>query len=256
MRFGEQTGELRKGKGEPLEHFTRESGAKDRFGNQYLSSKEFSYLDSSGKETNAGILVSLEGQKFIAEHPRILHDVGGGLAFFANYFCNIPNHTIDLGNGRSLQFVMSGGQSQFYILKVNEKKYAIKIHLTEITEGNRKIDQPYINEMLQTQAVATDLKSDLEKISVKMSSFLFASGQVSCTEYEEEEGNRPMLTYEFLDRLHFIVGKYLNKKQQKEGDPLWDNIKLDFNGNIEEMARNFITKKDGAVWIDPFRYQV
>jgi hypothetical protein len=258
MKFSEHTGELKKGQGKPNENFIRENGAKDRFGNQYITSKEFSYFDNAGQENSAGILISPDGQKFIADNPRILHDIEKGLISFANYSGNIYDFKIDLGQGRSLQFVVSGSQSQFYILKINDQKYAIKVHLSETAEGHRKIDQPYINEMLQTQAVAADLKNDLERLGIKMSSFLFASGQVSCTKYEEE-GDRSnvvvRVVVEKITELFNLVDRYINGKK-KERNPLWNHIEIDFHMNPETMFRNFIFKKDGSiVWIDPFLYQ-
>ena len=255
MKFGEHTGELRKGKGEPLEHFSKEDGKKDRFGNQYLTSKEFTYFDRGLEQISAGILISSDGQSFIAKHPLILHEMEEALLYFETKYKYGNTSITDLSDGISLQIIKhNGSQSNFYILITPEGKYAVKTHVHD-ERIIRDKTQPYINEMLQTQAVALDLKGKLDKLGVKMSDFLFASGQVSCTKYYEEEGNQVVITEQRLTSLFNIVEEYIEKKQNKH-DKLWDYIEVDSNGNMESMPRNFRTKKDGTmVWIDPFIYE-
>ena len=249
MKFGERSGELKIGHGKPNENFIIEKGTKDRFGNQYLTSKEFSYLDNSGQKISAGILISTAGQKFIAEHPKILHNLDRGLEYLEESpnLEKIHNDVIDLGQGVFLQHITYGIQSFFYVLTIGNEKYAIKTHYNWKGEKN----QPYINEMLQTQAIARDLEVELKELKIELSNFLFTSGQVSCTQYEEEENNYSNFTIPRLTKFFSLISKYIKTKQQ-QNDPLWKNVVVDSKGNLEDIARNFRTKKDGTiVCIDP-----
>ncbi len=269
MKFGEHTGELKSGQGRPNESFVREKSEKDRFGNRYLTSKvlsrfghkspsseEFSYSDNVGSETSAGILISPEGQKFIAEHPGILRKIEEGLVSFETNFKK-PNSTIDLRQGISLQATVAGSQSHVYILRIGAEKYVLKTHIF-LEPEEKKLYQPYINEMLQTQTIATDLKSDLEKLKVKMSNFLFASGQVSCTRFEEDVKNYAALDKDRLIDLYLSISNYILEKRY-DNDPLWENITMDLPVSSPKLAitalNNFRTKPDGTiVCIDPFIY--
>ena len=255
MKFGEHSGELKKRQGKPNENFVREKGAKDRFGNQYLTSKEFSY-GSNGQETSAGILISPEGQKFIAEHPKILHDIDKNLACLESGSEMDATHGIFFDHNQScfLQKKAKGSQSNFYVLALGQEKYAIKTHVTH-NLIRKKIDQPYVNEMLQTQSISQDLKSELEDLNIRMSSFIFASGQVSCTKYEEKSGDYSKITSFRLTKFFNLLSSYI-KKKQKERDPLWQNIIVDSNGNLETILRNFIVERDEEmVCVDPFIYE-
>ena len=240
-----------------IKHFQNEnSGDRDRFGNRLIVSKNLAYLDRAKEKVKAGILVSKDGQKFITENNRILQDVETGLASLEKNGKIKPNEIIDLGNGRSLQYIKSGGQSNFYILKIGQNKYAIKTHI--LGNGVKRTKyQPYINEMLQTQSLATDLKDKLNspKINVRMARFLFASGQVSCTYYEEEKEHYSALNAERFIGLMSVVSEYVRLKQ-KQQDPLWENVHIDLLSQDPEMIlRNFRTQlDDSVVWVDPFVY--
>lgn len=173
---------------------------------------------------------------------------------------NNPTKIVNIGKNRTLRTVTSGRQSNFYILTIGEEEYAIKTHVSSDNFGSEPdAHQPYINEMLQTQSIAIDLSSQLDSLKVKMSTFLFASGQVSCTRYEQNEGN---YSKEFdisrLADLFTTVANYILMKRYNE-DPLWHGVDLDLpmeRGRLMlTFLRNFRTKADGTlVWIDPFIY--
>lgn len=240
------------------EFSVQKDGNVDRFGNQHFISKEFVYNKrSENKNVFANILISPEGQKFIASHPRILHALEKGLETIETRPMNELPKPINLEDGSVLRYITSGGQSNAYILETKEGKYIIKTKLNAsgLLFPRMEIDQPYVDEMSQTQSIAEDLKDELLKLKVKMPKFLFASGQISCTLFEEEEKNMSALTKERVDKLFYLVSRYIETKK-KEQDPLWKNIEVDNHGNEETIARNFVTKKNGTIiWIDPFLYE-
>jgi len=124
--------ELINNSGTRYKYFVPEkSSNKDRFGNQFFSSKEFSYLGNSGENIEAGILISEAGQKFITENPRILHDLDKALAHLESKSFD-PWHGIIFGKNQDdyLQKKGQGSQSNFYVLKVGKEKYAIKTQVT------------------------------------------------------------------------------------------------------------------------------
>lgn len=95
-----------------------------------------------------------------------------------------------------------------------------------------------------------------------MSRFLFASGQMSCTRFEEEEKPKHdelMLHVKMLlPPLHDYI-----QKQHTSGVGLWENIEQDV-GNIQNInypnflvnIDNFIKRRDGKfVCIDPVYYK-
>ncbi|MBP6884080.1 MAG: hypothetical protein KBC06_02515 [Candidatus Pacebacteria bacterium] len=232
-----------------VEHFHPVKDGRDRFGNRIFYSPELAYDDRDGQRTKAALLVSKEGEEFIKTNKGILKDIAQGLATIETSGKVQPERRADLSQGRTLDFITQGGQSRFYMLKVDGKKYAIKTHHTPRVE---LLDQPYINEMLQTQSMAVDLKEKLAALKVRFSTFLFASGQVSCTLYEE--GHRPDENASAtLAALVDIAEEYTFERSE---DPLWHNINidgLDLSFSTDTDGRNFKQKPDGSlVWVDPF----
>ncbi len=245
-----------------VRHFKQEGNTnKDRFGNQLLTSRDFAYLDNVEKVVKAGILISPEGQKFIADNPGILKAIDRGL-FLSEIEGNgaaFDKREIDLGNGRVLQWQTKGAQSNFYVLKIDKEKYAIKTHV--LSRGRQlNMYQPYINEMLQTQSLALDLKNELARLRVEMQTFLFASGQVSCTRFEKDEGSiESLLDQGKINDLKKATLEYVLEKRYNK-DPLWENINIDLSASKMVLGltllRNFRKKLDGTVvWIDPFFYE-
>lgn len=274
---------------------------RDRFGNRIFKSPSFSYYDREGRETKAALLISPEGEEFIKANRSILKDIARGLkdldsrfdpqaddqrldkliaenqkvflygpqtesakllARFKSESRLQPLARIDLGNGRKMEIPAGtfGRQSRIHILTIGSEKYVIKIRKT-IEGAGRDFSQPYINEMLQCQAIAVDLKPQLDQAGIEMARFLFASGQISCSRFEEGAGStfdelKPKARI-FLPALYDYI-----EKQHVNGISLWRNVKQDI-GNIQNVnspnfyiaTHNFITRKDGKfVCIDPLAY--
>lgn len=241
-----------------VKYFTPEKDDRDRFSNRLFSSPQLAYLDRSGDKVKAGLLVSPDGQAFIENNPKILQDIEYGLVNLEAADRGPRDNTIDIGEGRILEAIINGGQSNFYILIINGEKYAIKTHVAPKT-GREELHQPYINEMLQTQSVATDLKDELDGLKVKMSTFLFASGQVSCTLFEEDAKNHDIFDTDKLGNLKNMLSRYILEQRYSKKNALWENVHVDLPMKglqwIATVTNNFKTKPDGtAVWIDPFMY--
>ena len=233
-----------------------EGSNKDRFRNRLFVSKDLAYLGGIGEKVKAGILISPKGQKFIAENPGILKGIDRALALLEISEKN--EQVIDIDNNWALYPNRTGGQSKFYLLVGFGEQYAIKTHAPYM--ANRKeIHQPYMNEMLQTQELGEYLNKECPELRVKMSSFLFASGQVSCTKFEENTGDESMLDVDRLKKLQFNSEFYIDNQRRNLKNELWDNVEVDlFIGGplgYLNMFTNFIKKSDGSiVWIDPFIY--
>lgn len=245
-----------------IKHFTTEIGqTRDRFGNRFFSSDGLAYVDGVDDSVKAGVLMSKEGQDFVVKNPRILKDISYALMSLdpmGNGKIE-NNQEIDLGLGGTLQWKSYGNQSNFFILTMPDgQKYAIKTHVPKKKNRENDINQPYINEMLQTQSLATDLKIEFNRLKVQMPVYLFASGQVSCACYEEDAKNYGALDKIKIEELKLIVLDYILEKRLKN-DPLWQNIDVDLPADRFKLGltvlRNFRTKPDGTiVWIDPFFY--
>lgn len=240
-----------------VRNFTPEKGGRDRFGNRLFLSKELAYRDGTGETTKAGILISGIGQEFIRANTGILKDIAHGLAKLETNGETRSGEIVDLGNGRTLESKETGGQSNFYILTVGPEKYAVKTQAARSETTGAA--QPYLNEMLQTQSLGLDLKDELFELRVEFSKFLFASGQVSVTRYEEDEKNYESLNIDRLTDIKTTVLGYILEKRVDQ-DPLWDNINVDLPlGTLKGVVtalHNFRTRADGTlVWIDPFLYE-
>ncbi|MBY0376687.1 hypothetical protein K2P96_01810 [Patescibacteria group bacterium] len=240
-----------------IKNFNPEAGGRDRFGNRIFTSKDLAYLDGKGDKTKAGLLVSPDGQSFLEKNKGILRDIELGIGMLETKGFTRESR-VQLGGGKILEHVTTGGQSNFYVLSVNGEMYAIKTHAPKRDDVS-EIHQPYINEMLQTQAVSEDLRDQLASLNVRLSTFLFASGQVSCTKFEHDD---PRMhgkgDLELLEKLDNIMRPYIHQ-QQDIGNNLWENtgidIPRDFESRSATMINNFRINRDGVrVWIDPFVY--
>ena len=241
-----------------VRHFEKESEQnRDRFGNRLFLSENLAYLDRHENPTKAGILISGEGEDFLKKHSGILKKLDSCLADVdAKDF-----YSVAIGDEIELKRYDHGGQSNVYLLSCGEEKCIIKTHRPEretdsFDDDERtgvRIDQPYLNEMLQTQSFAKDLVDELRKLHVQMPVFLFASGQVSCTKfyldsYQRIEENERQNLRELWD----IAQSYIFE-QQHQGNHLWEGVELDNPSNYRIADRNFIKTEDGTlVWIDPF----
>lgn len=260
----------------PVRHFIPEAQVteeqlpnipQDRFGNRVFASADKAYLDRLGNETKAALLVSAEGESLIRSHPGILSGIDAALHRLDSN--RAERASVITRNNRHIGTISLytdlGSQSDVYLLHLGPETYVIKKHRQDQTtkENGR---QPYINEMLQAQSLAADLHDQFVQAGIVMPTFLFASGQLSCTRFEEGSEPRPRHLKAPLSTLLPQVNAYIAQKQ-REGDPLWSKIKLDSSGrqtrfsSLEDMLRNlrtsnFIKRKDGKiVWIDPFYFE-
>jgi len=251
----------------PIQHFVpletpEGTTPRDRFGNRIFSSANKSYFDRQGHETKAAMLVSSNGEAFIKKNPGILNDIDRGINELT--YALKPDslwktiEEIDLGRERKMKKLPNGqgGQSLVYLLEVGDEKYVVKKKVSQRRESE-SVSQPYINEMLQTQAIEHDLQRELHEAGIEMPTYQFASGQVSCAEFVE--GLYPSEEY-----LHKKIADLLPKIESYisgQEAPLWKNIQLDAKytdvapRTIMYKTDNFIQKKDRTiVWIDPFLY--
>src|SRR6266498_438957 len=216
-----------------LRHFTPlplqegETIPRDRFGNRVFTSADKGYVDREGKETKAAILVSPKGETFIKANLGILNDINKGLiSLTTNLKPDSQWETIDeidLGKNRKMKKMSEAGQSNIYLLETDSEKYVVKIKADNPRTKDNPPSQPYINEMLQSQMIATDLSSELNEAGISMPTFLFASGQVSCTKFEN--GEHPN-TQELSNKLYEFIPKVQTYMRNQQTD-LWQNIAQD-----------------------------
>lgn len=242
---------------------------RDRFGNRMISSTSKAYYDREGVETKASMLISPDGEKFIKKNNGILNDIDEGLKKL-NWETNDTTRIVELGSGRRMGYlkavgyfsgkprqIRGGSQSEIYLLEVDSEKFLIK---KTTTDNRQKVNQPYINEMLQSQALATDLKSEFDEVRAEMPKFLFATGQVACRKFEEGTEIEYNEFDSGIQKLAPKITQYI-KEQQQKGVTLWNNIKQDIytsfppHSTIIPQLNSWIKKADGKfVCIDPFFY--
>lgn len=231
--------------------------ARDRFGNRLFTSSNLSYSDREGNAVKAGILISKEGEEFIKSNPGIMNDIDTGLRHFSSVGYAPTSGIFTVGEGRTMRYLSSGWQSSVCLLEVNGEKYVVKTGRNQKQTENSS--QPYINEMLQVQALDLDLGSKLAEIGVRMPKFMFASGQVSCAKFEEGVTPKGDEIAALAPTLATLVRNYI--REEKKKTELWKNITPDTIEGLMSRpfsylkAKNFIKKPDGTkVWIDPLYY--
>lgn len=235
----------------PVAHFSAVDGVHDRFGNRIFTSPDLVYSVKNIFETRAALLVAPEGQQFIRENHGILREIESGLMELGP-IRGKDGAEVTLGPNRSLQSWKSGLQSNVDVLTVDGQSFVLKTH-----RGGKPntISQPFMNEMLQIQAVQTDLGSDLRQLNVSLPRFLFASGQLSLQVFEE--GSEPQME-EVEDIAYELAGLMENyvKTQREEDNPLWSKVNSDivkFYPFETVRIDNFLKKEDGSfVLVDPF----
>ncbi|HAU66624.1 MAG: hypothetical protein UT30_C0011G0049 [Candidatus Uhrbacteria bacterium GW2011_GWF2_39_13] len=239
----------------PLQHVEQEARKKqrDRFGNRVFTSPELAYRDREGKETKSSLLVSEVGEQFLKENSGILKNLDRALQELSPTFEDrhlvIPKKRLDLGRGRSLEYLGQGAQSVVYKLQVNERIYIIKIHLSY-----SKVHQPYINEMLQIQSLQLDLKDSFQKLGVEFPQFLFASGQMTCVEFVPKEATFSE-DFESTYYAAATISEDYIEEQKRKGVELWNYVDIDKVHPQGVPKTNFRERDDGSVvWIDPVAY--
>ena len=243
-----------------IKHFTplsleleTNTKVRDRFGNRIINSHDKAYFDKVGNETKVALLISPEGEAFIKNNKGILNDIDRGLEELHGEI--EEKRKINFGNGRRMELLKIGGQSQVFVLFVGTEKCIVTKKTPYVKDND--ISQPYINEMLQCQTLAEDLKQELDKIGAIMPTFLFASGQMACRKYED---GRELKRGEFdkeIQQLVPVINEYL-QNFQKNGSVLWKNIKPDmfwqFRPNEPFHPNDHWFKREDGKYacIDPF----
>ena len=220
-----------------------------------FTSPDKKYVDRQSAEQNSKIIVSNEGERFLKQHPGLLraiklwHEFGNSdeLLKFAN-----------------IKELNHGAQSQVLKLEcLSGESIILKRRWSPIDneEPGRDLNQPYLNEMLQANIAAKELKDILVDLKIYFSDFFFATNELSCSRYVE--GKQPEDTEENrerIDELQEVMNQFLIKKMQ---DPqqasLWKNVQYDLSSMgmpKEYKFDNFIETDDGTwIWIDPFFYK-
>ena len=240
-----------------LKHFQPVDGIRDRFGNRIFTSNDLAYRDREGDQVKAALLVSQEGERFIKNHPGILNKIGEAI-------CKWGEHVKDGRIGNQLQidldtkltYLGGGSQSHAHLLQIGNEYIVVKTRSARADLIDRTgLTQPYINEMLQTQSIAKDLKIGLAEIGIGFPRFLFASGQVSCVRFEQGHEPSEKRINKVKNDLFNLIENYI--KRRREND-LWKNIYADMVafGTNKPRVDDIIEKNDGGlVFIDPFIYQ-
>jgi hypothetical protein len=257
-RFGEK--QLETNPDAPIRHFRPlpltegQTVQRDRFGNRLFTSPEKSYNDRENEENKAALLVSPKGEAFIKANLGILQDIDRGLQSLnveeKRGSVNSDLSEIDLGNGRKLEALTipgktEGSQSVVFLLQTETGKYAVKV-MKHIPIESTPISQPYSNEMLQTQAIALDLRDELAQQDIEMPTFLFASGQVSCTEFVEGECPQPDEWAPHISRIHPQIASYI-AAQREQGNTLWNGTTLDFYQPHAYMEDRLVLRTDNVI---------
>ncbi|MFA6016709.1 MAG: hypothetical protein WC744_01320 [Patescibacteria group bacterium] len=236
----------------PFKHFIPENLGHDKFGNRMFASPNFSYLDRENQPTKAGILISRLGDEFIKANPKILIDLDRAFEKLEN--TELPSEArkkgVGVGSKGTLKLLTVGGQSNVYLLEIGSQKYISKTKRpsSKKEEFLSNVNQPYINEMLQTQNLEFDLREELKQFNINLPDYLFASGQVSLVKFEEGKECYLPSIYDVIRGLEQVVRNYI-LKQRKSNNKLWNGIVVD------SRFDNFLEKGDGKIiWIDPFRY--
>lgn len=239
-----------------IRHFQPDESGKDRFGNRFFPS-ELAYVDRADKKAiKAGLLVSPSGEKFIKTNPHILTDLSRGLALAtSDSFAGYPKNFVEIGPGRKIKHINSGGQSAVFIMDILESRYLVKLKKAPAPNLG-DATQPYTNEMLQAQSLAKDLAPNLEELGVRLPDYLFVSPTVAVRKFEEGEEPKEEEIREKFIKLNQLVTSYI-AEQKNLGNSLWDNIAIDMTSPLGDLqTKNFIRNQQGKlIWIDPLYYQ-
>jgi hypothetical protein len=235
---------------EDLKYFAPAEGEnRDRFGNRRIASDVFSYVNREGQSIRATLLISPDGERFIKDNPRILTDIDRGLVQLQPGMEDklTVDEFFELGRGRRISKYDSGLQSQVYLLEIagRDKKFIIK---TQLKQDLIDLTQPYVNEMLQVQALDADLSQQLEQLRIELPTFLFASGQVAGIKFEE--GRHPVVNPDIFDRIkrmRSLLEGYI-KSQKRAGNELWNRVEQDvWNHMGQPKTKNFMERPDGIL---------
>lgn len=243
-----------------FEHFYPLSDSeRDKFGNRIFSSKNKIFLDREGQELQASLLVSPDGDVLLKKYPGLLTKLEAGLRELEDLKLKerfLTKDKVDLPNLGTLETLVQGGQAKVYKLSLPKDSLAVK---TILHYYNNRVDQPFINEMLQMQELANEAGRELNGQNIYLPKYYFASGQVLAREYVK--GDRPQHAelLPVLKKGQIILQKFIEARQQNN-NRLWENVHLDirtknFSGWLTEYFKqdNFVKTEDGKFFcIDLF----
>lgn len=224
---------------------------RDTYGNRLFTpsgeAADATYYDRRARPTRASLLLSNEGEHWLGQNPGVLQDINRGLIALTHQptpGAVLPT-AVDLNQNRRLSrmafpSVNSGHrQSVIYVLETPGGKYVIKT-----ANQSNDLAQPYINEMLQTQQLAHDLGKDFAAAGVELPRYLFATGQISCTEFVEGTTPSRDEVDSATEDLRTQVSRYIRRQPRS----LWSGITSDMLNPY-----NYIRRPNGSlVCVDPF----
>lgn len=234
-----------------------DNSGKDRFGNHMHYSPDLAYLDRSNEVARAGLLLSPDGQSLVRDLPGCLIQLDRAI----KQISEDKHSKVEFKHGSlsTSDTLRGGAQSKIYLWeRPSGEKYIIKVPRVAPRDvpPTTRLDQPYLDEMLQTQEIAESLRPLSDKKKVRLSTFLFASSSVSCTKFVE--GRHPIVwigdQHERFIAFAKGVRRYISNKRHSD-DGLFLMVKVDLGGDEDEASpnNNIIIGADGVMtWIDPF----
>jgi hypothetical protein len=201
-----------------------------------------------GQIIQGQLLTTGVGEQFLRRYPNILSLLDQGLSMMKS---TLTDQTVTLGGNSRITFYTNATQSDIFSLHIMQERYALKKQNPFILDG---FWQPYSMELQQINAVAVELKQQLQAINVRMPTYLLATNQVGLREFVE--GDSP--TYQQLlpisNSLADLFTRYIRRKKESD-DALWKGIHYDIGDEVSGVLKteNFIVDKQGViVFIDPF----
>ncbi len=237
----------------PLRHIEIDPfTGRDRFGNRVVSSNRLAYRDQEGRSSKAALLITPDGEAFLKSNPGLLTKLDHALREVGPRIQDkkyrVGRAPFELQPGYTLHYMDGGGQSEVFRLTTPTGTYVIKVHVCF-----SKLHQPYTNELLQMQALATERKAELAELGIAFPRTLFASGQVLCQEFVPKE---IQVSDEFAATnyaMAVIADDYIAEQKRNQND-LWTDIHVDkvHKKTILPLS-NYRQRTDGSLlWIDPF----
>lgn len=152
----------------------------DRFGNFLRRSHEFAYKNRESEYVRAAILISPEGRSFIAARPGVLRKIERALTVDPQGTGPAVKLDTDLTISPMEQL---GFNSIPRMVDVSGELYVVKTPKKVLPGQTKNHQQPYIAEMLQIMALSNDLEAAFKAHGIRLLPPLFASGQLSFTEF-------------------------------------------------------------------------
>ena len=154
-----------------------------------------------------------------------------------------------LDEGMELRPYEAGEYSRLYRLDFDGHQYIVKIP----SQKHHTPHTPYSQHMLQKQAIANDLETQLSELQITVPKPLIASDDFYLEEYTE--GRLPYLTgedhiYDTLNKARGILSTYLQTAKQKEPE-IWANTGIEIVPPYERI-HTMRVRPDGTLsWVAP-----